>query len=130
MVHRAARRLSLRWLTACPNRIRSREEGRLPLDVQRQGFHGLALGNGSALPDKLPDVAKIEDGVIKITGKPPHLGSQWDYEDFDVRFEWRAMQEKYNSGFYIRSGRSVGATRSISPRAARAVGFPVAAASN
>jgi hypothetical protein len=74
-------------------------------------FTGWRFGNGSALPDKLPDVAKVEDGVIKITGKEPHLGSQWDYEDFDVRFEWRAMQEKYNSGFYIRSGRSVGANQ-------------------
>jgi hypothetical protein len=72
---------------------------------------GWRFGSGSALPDKLPDVAKVEDGVIKITGKEPHLGSQWDYEDFDVRFEWRAMQEKYNSGFYIRSGRSVGANQ-------------------
>jgi Domain of Unknown Function (DUF1080) len=72
---------------------------------------GWRFGNGSALPDKLPDVAKVEDGVIKITGKAPHLGSQWDYEDFDVRFEWRAMDEKYNSGFYIRSGRSVGANQ-------------------
>ena len=74
-------------------------------------FTGWRFGNGSALPDKLPDVAKVEDGVIKITGKPPHLGTQWDYEDFDVRFEWRAMQDKYNSGFYIRSGRSVGANQ-------------------
>ena len=74
-------------------------------------FTGWRFGNGSALPDKLPDVAKVEDGVIKITGKEPHLGTQWDYEDFDVRFEWRAMQDKYNSGFYIRSGRKVGANQ-------------------
>jgi hypothetical protein len=92
----------------------------VPEAEQKEGFlsmfngkdlTGWRFGNGSALPDKLPDVARVEDGVIKITGKAPHLGSQWDYEDFDVRFEWRAMQEKYNSGFYIRSGRSVGANQ-------------------
>jgi hypothetical protein len=87
-----------------------KKEGFLSL-FNGKDFTGWRFGNGSALPDKLPDVAKVEDGVIKITGKPPHLGTQWDYEDFDVRFEWRAMQEKYNSGFYIRSGRSVGANQ-------------------
>ncbi len=87
-----------------------KKEGFLSL-FNGKDFTGWRFGNGSALPDKLPDVAAVEDGVIKITGKPPHLGTQWDYEDFDVRFEWRAMQDKYNSGFYIRSGRSVGANQ-------------------
>jgi Domain of Unknown Function (DUF1080) len=87
-----------------------KKEGFLPM-FNGKDFAGWRFGNSSALPDKLPDVAKVEDGVLKITGKAPHLGSQWDYEDFDVRFEWRAMQEKYNSGFYIRSGRSVGANQ-------------------
>lgn len=51
----------------------------------------------------------MADGVIKLSGGGrPHLGSQWDYTDFDMRFEWRALREKYNSGFYIRSRRKVG----------------------
>ncbi len=75
-------------------------------------FTGWRFGESSALADKLPDNWKVEDGVIKLSGGgSPHCASQWDYEDFDVRFEWRAMRDKYNSGFYIRSGRSVGANQ-------------------
>jgi hypothetical protein len=75
-------------------------------------FTGWRFSDSSALPDKLPDNWKVEDGVIKLSGGgSPHCASQWDYEDFDVRMEWRAMRDKYNSGFYIRSGRKVGANQ-------------------
>lgn len=75
-------------------------------------FSGWRFDDKSALPAKLPANWKVEDGVIKLSGGgSPHLASQWDYEDFDVRFEWRAMRKNYNSGFYIRSGRKVGANQ-------------------
>jgi hypothetical protein len=74
-------------------------------------FSGWRFGNSSAL-DKLPANWKVEDGVIKLSGGgSPHLASQWDYEDFDVRLEWRGMVAGYNSGFYVRSGRAVGANQ-------------------
>lgn len=95
---------------------------KVPADELKEGF--VSLFNGKdfagwqfdggdyALPEKLPDNWKVEDGVIKLSGGgKPHCGTQWDYEDFDVRFEWRAMRDKYNSGFYIRSGRKVGANQ-------------------
>ena len=75
-------------------------------------FSGWRFSESAVLPDKLPDNWKVEDGVIKLSGGgSPHCGSQWDYEDFDARIEWRAMKDKYNSGFYIRSGRKVGSNQ-------------------
>jgi hypothetical protein len=69
-------------------------------------FSGWRLSDNSAKADNW----KVADGVIKLSGgAKPHLASQWDFDDFDVRFEWRAMKAKgYNSGFYVRSGRDVG----------------------
>jgi hypothetical protein len=74
-----------------------------------QDFSGWQFsGGGYGLPE-LPANWKVEDGLIKLSGGGnPHLGSQWDYEDFDMRFEWRAPQDRYNSGFFIRSNRKVG----------------------
>jgi hypothetical protein len=74
-------------------------------------FTGWRFGNGSAL-EKLPSNWKVEDGVIKLTGGgSPHLASQWDYDDFDLRLEWRGFAKGYNSGVYVRSGRAVGANQ-------------------
>lgn len=72
-------------------------------------FSGWQFDQTYTLPEKTPENWKVEDGVIKLSGGGrPHLGSQWDYVDFDMRFQWRAMREKYNSGFFIRSNRKVG----------------------
>jgi hypothetical protein len=72
-------------------------------------FSGWQFGGSHGLPDPLPKNWKVDAGVIKLSGGGrPNLGTQWDYEDFDMRFQWRAMREKYNSGFYIRSRRKVG----------------------
>jgi hypothetical protein len=74
-------------------------------------FSGWRFGNDSAL-DKLPPNWKVEDGVIKLSGgASPHLASQWDYDDFDLRLEWRGFKKGYNSGVYVRSGRAVGANQ-------------------
>jgi 3-keto-disaccharide hydrolase len=73
---------------------------------------GWRFGPGSADPEKMPANWKVEDGCIKVSGGgSPHCASQWDFDDFDVRFEWRANKDKYNSGFYVRSGRAVGANQ-------------------
>lgn len=74
-----------------------------------QDFSGWQFGGGYGLPDPLPENWSVADGVIRLSGGGrPNLGSQWDYEDFDMRFQWRALREKHNSGFYIRSNRKVG----------------------
>jgi hypothetical protein len=89
---------------------------------QREGFVSLFnghdffgwqfAGGGYGLPEPLPANWKVDGGLIKLSGGgSPHLGTQWDYEDFDARFQWRALRKNYNSGFYVRSGRRVGANQ-------------------
>jgi hypothetical protein len=71
-------------------------------------FSGWQFGDASyALPTTMPANWKIDSGVIRfLKDAKPNLTSQWDYEDFEARLEWRAMQDNYNSGFYIRSERN------------------------
>lgn len=84
------------------------EPGFVPMFNGRD-FSGWQFGKSYGLPMPVPKNWKVGKGVIKLSGGGrPHLGSQWDYEDFDMRFQWRAMRARYNSGFYIRSRRKVG----------------------
>jgi hypothetical protein len=56
-----------------------------------------------------PDNWKVHDGVIQVTGGGmPHLATEREYADFEMRFEWRALRDKYNSGFFIRSAKELG----------------------
>jgi hypothetical protein len=62
--------------------------------------------------DKLPANWKVEDGMIRLLGGgSPHLASDKEYADFDLRLEWRAHKKGYNSGLFIRSGRNVSANQ-------------------
>jgi len=62
--------------------------------------------------DVFPDNWKAGDGMIQLLkGGNPHLATQWDFDDFDVRLQWRAHKKVYNSGFYIRSGKAVNANQ-------------------
>lgn len=74
-------------------------------------FAGWRFGAGSAL-ETLPKNWSVADGMIQVSGGgSPHLASQWDYEDFDFRLEWKAHKKGYNSGVYVRSGRNVNANQ-------------------
>src|SRR4051794_14392327 len=77
-------------------------------EEQSEGF--ISLFNGVDFPGwrfgprsaagKPPANWKVEEGVIKLAGgSSPHLASQWDYDDFEARLEWRAVKRDYNSGF-------------------------------
>ncbi|MEN9572626.1 MAG: hypothetical protein RL514_481 [Verrucomicrobiota bacterium] len=53
--------------------------------------------------DPVPENWKVKDGAISLTGlMRPHLVTTKEFTDFEMKFEWRALKEKYNSGFYIR----------------------------
>ena len=55
---------------------------------------------------------KVADGVIQLSGGgKPHLATEKEYADFEMRFQWRALKEKYNGGFFIRSGKNLGANQ-------------------
>jgi hypothetical protein len=54
----------------------------------------------------------VKDGVIQLSGgSSPHLATDREYTDFELRLQWRALRDKYNSGLYIRSGKKVGANQ-------------------
>ena len=75
-------------------------------------FTGWQFDGQESPPKTLPDNWKVEDGLIKLSGGgKPHLGSEKAYADFEMKFEWRAVKDKYNSGFFIRSGKKVGANQ-------------------
>jgi hypothetical protein len=55
---------------------------------------------------------KVKDGVICLSGGgSPHLATDKEYADFELRLEWRALRDKYDSGLYIRTGRQVRANQ-------------------
>jgi hypothetical protein len=65
------------------------------------------VGKGSE--DGKPANWEVRDGLIALSGGgSPHLSSAKEYGDFEMKFQWRAVREKYNSGFYIRSGKNLG----------------------
>jgi hypothetical protein len=73
---------------------------------------GWRFGESAPTAETMPKNWKVEDGVIKLSGgNSPHLASRREFGDFDVRLQWRAMRDKYNSGFFIRSGREVKANQ-------------------
>lgn len=52
---------------------------------------------------------KVDAGIIKLSGGgKPHLATEREFGDFELRFEWRSVGEKYNSGLFIRSGTNLG----------------------
>jgi len=62
--------------------------------------------------DVFPENWKAGDGMIQLLkGGSPNLGSQWDFDDFDVRLQWKPYKKTYNSGFYVRSGKAVGSNQ-------------------
>lgn len=62
--------------------------------------------------DVFPENWRAGDGMIQLLkGGSPNLATQWDFDDFDVRLQWKAHKKTYNSGFYIRSGKAVGANQ-------------------
>lgn len=52
---------------------------------------------------------KVDAGIIQLSGGgKPHLATEREFGDFELRFEWRSVGEKYNSGLFIRSGTNLG----------------------
>ncbi len=72
-------------------------------------FAGWRIGDESALPKAPPAQWSVDNGVIKAGDGGAMLASQWDYEDFEFEFEWRAAAETYNADVYVRSGRMLDA---------------------
>lgn len=74
-------------------------------------FNGTDLSGLRFMPASkgMPKNWKLEEGIIKVTGGgSPHLATQWDFTDFEARFQWKALKPGYNSGFFVRSARDKG----------------------
>jgi hypothetical protein len=103
--------------TACPLAVgdeisaKEKDEGFVSM-FNGKDFSGWRFSGGkSESPADAPNW-KVQDGVIHLTGGGrPYLATEKEYADFEMRFEWRGLKAKYNSGFYIRSGKAVGANQ-------------------
>jgi hypothetical protein len=94
---------------------------KLSPEEKEAGFHSLFNGkdfSGWRFSGGKEDGAseapnwKVKDGVIQLAGgSSPHLATDREYTDFELRLQWRALRDKYNSGLYIRSGKKVGANQ-------------------
>jgi len=83
------------------------QQAEFKLMFNGQDFTGWKFTDGKD-PKEVPNW-KVADGVIRLTGGgSPHLCTSREYRDFEMRFEWRSTQEKYNSGFFIRSVKTLG----------------------
>ncbi len=90
--------------------------GELTMEEKAAGFVSMFNGtdfNGWRFTgeesDKPPENWSVEGGVIKLSGGgKPHLATVHEFANFEMRFQWRALREKYNSGFFIRSPKNLG----------------------
>ncbi len=80
-------------------------------DEKQAGFVSMFNGRdftgwrftGDLAPEEVTNW-KVADGLIQLRGGgKPHLATEREYGDFEMRFEWCALKDKYNSGFFIRS---------------------------
>ena len=73
-------------------------------------FTGWRFGDEAAMPRDIPAAWRIENGVIVGTGDPKAiLASQWDYGDFELEFEWRAVTDAVDADVYVHAGRMLDA---------------------
>lgn len=69
-------------------------------------FTGWRFGDSSAAPKEVPAAWKVADGSVVGVGDPGAiLASQWDYEDFEFEFEWRAADASFDADLYVHGGR-------------------------
>ena len=66
-----------------------------------------SLFNGQDLTGWAPvhDVTfDVNDGHLRLVKGMGWLRTEKQYKDFILEFEWRAMEEQYDSGFFLRAG--------------------------
>ena len=106
-------------LSFCIATVALRAEG-VSEEEKQQGFQSLFNGQdfsgwrfvGKEGETETASNWKVADGVIQLSGGgSPHLSTAREYADFEMRFEWRGMKERYNSGFFLRSGPKLGSNQ-------------------
>ena len=62
-------------------------------------FNGKDLTGLKIFPEKITDTFKVEDGVIKVSGKPNgYFYTEKSYKNFVLKFDWRYPEKAGNSG--------------------------------
>ncbi|HOK76673.1 MAG TPA: DUF1080 domain-containing protein [Verrucomicrobiota bacterium] len=72
-----------------------------------KGGVGRSIFNGKDLAGWVPvhDVTfEVKDGNLRLVKGMGWLRTDKEYEDFILEFEWRALEEKYDSGIFLRAG--------------------------
>ncbi len=75
--------------------------------VRAQEAPWIPLFNGKDLTGWVPvnDVTfQVADGNLRLVKGMGWLRSEKEYKDFVLECEWRALVDKYDSGFFVRSG--------------------------
>lgn len=65
-------------------------------------FNGKDLTGLKIEPAKAADTFKVEDGILKVSGKPNgYFHTEKSYKNFVLRFEWRYPEKAGNSGLLV-----------------------------
>jgi len=65
-------------------------------------FNGKDLSGLKIIPETAADTFQVEDGVIKVSGKPNgYFYTEKSYKNFVVRFDWRYPEKAGNSGLLV-----------------------------
>ena len=71
-------------------------------------FSGWRFGPESRMPKETPEAWKIREGVIVGNGDGRViLASQWEYEDFELAFDWRALDPSFDADLHVHAGRTL-----------------------
>lgn len=71
-------------------------------------FSGWRFGAESEWPKAVPGSWKVNGGIIVAEGDArAFLASQWDYEDFELQFEWRAVDPSFDADLFAHAGRTL-----------------------
>lgn len=80
----------------------------LPLQAEDvAASSGKPIFNGKDLEGWIPvhdATFEVRDGNLRLVKGMGWLRTDKEYEDFILEFEWRALEEKYDSGIFIRAG--------------------------
>jgi hypothetical protein len=76
----------------------SEEEKKLGFELL---FDGKSF-DGWKTSDKTATSWKIEDRMLVLLGGSANLYTKEEFDDFVLRFEWRAKKKGYNSGLFLR----------------------------
>ncbi|MEZ6139128.1 MAG: DUF1080 domain-containing protein [Zavarzinella sp.] len=50
---------------------------------------------------------KVEEGMLVLSGGNGNLISEEEFEDFELKLEWRAKKKGYNSGLFLRGNNQI-----------------------